>query len=343
MAIGQEPESRKAAGAAPNASQAGSPSDNVVYISREPAQEIAEHGYFAFFDVVLVARGRCRAILGATLALTAAVFLLSVCQQKWYRAEAVLRPEPTSERLSEFASEASMALTGGRAFSAVLDAQEAALDGEKLASILQSHMFTARLIHRHHLEGKLMRELDVGEPGKPLADWDAWLAMEETFKCDVNLETGNVRLFLLDVSPAGARRILGFYIADLRKTLRDSEVDRAEGALQSLQAEAQATPDRLLAQQLYVLVARQKERERVAQADADFAFTVIDAPDCRDRPYSPRIILNTAIAAGATFVSCIVLIAFEYWFRRRWGIYSDTRRRATASGEMQPRSGYRGR
>lgn len=336
-----EPESKSTA--APNLSQAAPPSDNVVYISRDAVPGVIEQGYFAIFDVVLAALRRWRVIVGSTLALTAAVLILSECQQKWYRAEAVLRPEPTSERLSEFASEASIALTGGGAFSAVLDAQEAALDGEKLASILQSRMFTARLVHSHRLEPKLIRELDAGEPGKPLGDWDAWLAMEKIFECDVNLETGNVHLSLLDDSPADARRVLGFYIADLRETLRNGEIDRAEVALQSLQREAQTIPDRLLAQQLYVLVARQKERERVAQADADFAFTVIDDPDCGDRPYSPRIVLNMAIAAAATFISCIVLLAFEYWFRKRWGIYNEVRRRTIASAETQPRSGHRGR
>jgi uncharacterized protein involved in exopolysaccharide biosynthesis len=306
-----------------DSAESGIPGD-VLHTARG-AENATEHGYFAIFDVALAARRRWKFVAGTTLALTAAVFTLSLFQQKWYRAEAVVRPASTSERLSEFASEASIALSGGSAFSNVLDAQEAALDGEKFASILQSRMFTARLVHRHRLERMLIDELDAGRIGQPLSDWDAWLAMQKIFRCSVNLETGNVSLSLLAHSAAEARGILGYYISELRDTLREGEISRADAAMQSLQAEAKAAPDRMLAEQLYVLVARQKERERVAEADAGFAFALIDAPDCPDRPYRPRVIVNTAAAAAAGVLSCIVLVGFDEWFRKRWAAYRHTR------------------
>jgi hypothetical protein len=287
--------------------------------------KITEHGYFAIFDVALAAQRRWKFVTGTTLAVTAAVLTLSLLQQKWYRAEAVVRPASTSERLSEFASEASIALSGNGTVSAVLDAQEVALDGEKFASILQSRMFTARLVHRHRLERMLVDELGAGQLGQPLSDWEAWLAMQKIFKCNVDLETGNVSLSLLAHSAADARGILGYYISELRDTLREGEVSRADAALQSLQAEAKAAPDRMLAEQLYVLVARQKERERVAEADAGFAFALIDAPDCPARAYKPRIILNTAAGAAAALLSCILLVGFDDWFRKRWAVYRHAR------------------
>ena len=52
------------------------------------------------------------------------------------------------------------------------------------------------------------------------------------------------------------------------------------------------TADSLLRENLYALVARQVQQQKLAEVEADFAFKVLEPPVSPDRPYSPRASLN---------------------------------------------------
>src|SRR5262249_55461793 len=97
-------------------------------------------------------------------------------------------------------------------------------------------------------------------------------------------------------TPDEAERILGYYVDDLREKLRSREVQSAGAAIESMKAEARGTSDALLQAQLYELIAKQMQQLRLAQVEADFAFTVLEPPAAPDKPYSPDVLLYSSIA-----------------------------------------------
>src|SRR5262249_28304080 len=126
--------------------------------------------------------------------------------------------------------------------------------------------------------------------------WRAYKKMQHRFSCEYSIKTGNVTVYFKARTPAEAERILGYYVEDLREKLRSREVQSAGAAIESMKAEARVTSDALLQAQLYELIAKQMQQLRLAQVEADFAFTVLEPPAAPDKPYSPNVLLWSAIA-----------------------------------------------
>ena len=87
--------------------------------------------------------------------------------------------------------------------------------------------------------------------------------------------------------PIRAQEILQYYLDDFRELQRQEAIRNASAAIQSLEKEAGSTGDSLLRENLYALAARQVERQKLAEVEADFAFKVLEQPVSPDRPYSP--------------------------------------------------------
>jgi len=83
--------------------------------------------------------------------------------------------------------------------------------------------------------------------------------------------------------------VLGWYLEALRERLRSQEVQSAALAAKSLEDEISRTSDSLLQSQLYELLARQIQREKLSQVEADFAFKVIEPPVVPDAKFSPHV------------------------------------------------------
>ena len=128
--------------------------------------------------------------------------------------------------------------------------------------------------------------------------------IQSNFDCSYDRLSGNLNLKFIDKTRESAKVILGFFIADLRDRVQSQEVRSAKGALSSLTEEANRTSDSLLRSQIYELISRQVEREKVAQAEADFAFKLIEPPVVPDRPYSPRALVDAVVAGLFAFLGC---------------------------------------
>src|SRR5262249_12461961 len=125
--------------------------------------------------------------------------------------------------------------------------------------------------------------------------WRAYRRMKKAFSCYYSNQTGNISLYFEAKSPERAQRILGYYVNDLREKLRNQEVQNAESAINSMKAEARTTSDALLQSQLYELIAKQMQQLKLAEVEADFAFSVLEPPIAPDRAYSPSVPLDSAL------------------------------------------------
>ncbi|HLH77482.1 MAG TPA: hypothetical protein VKV28_11805 [Candidatus Binataceae bacterium] len=235
--------------------------------------------------------------LTAGLAMLVSWFVTSFAIARQYRATAVLRPLDRAA-LGSQASAQLTALMGleGRGSS------DNSADAEEYIAILQSYEFTSALIHKHHLTGHLLAGGNGAKNGRPSSlswhdQYRLYKLMSRRLSCDYSLKTRNLTITYDDLSVADAERILGYYIDDLRMKLSREQADEARTAVTVLQGDATGAVDPLLLNQIEELIAAQIQRQELAQAEANFAFRVLEAPVAPDSPVRPRRGVDT-VAAG---------------------------------------------
>ena len=263
---------------------------------------------------------RWRLIAAATIAAAAITAIIAnVVLTKWYRADAVIRPISTpaiESRISGLLG----GLGGGGAGIGGLSGLAASMggggssDAEEYIAILRGFQFNVTLSQHHHLSDDLLKssfELRsiLGFRANRDPRWKIYRILAKRFDCEYSIKTGHITLSFMAQNREDAEKILSYYIDDLRDLLRAREISGATSAIDSLEDEANSTPDSLLRSQLYDLVARQVQRKKMAQVEADFAFRVLDPPAASDKPYRPMVILDVFLAGMlATFVTCFVIV-----------------------------------
>lgn len=219
-----------------------------------------------------------------------------------YRAMATLRPS-APQTVSAKLSGSSMLNVPSLGVLAGLGAQPEFETAEEYMEILQSFDFTMALVDQYQLRTLVLPK------GQHASDWWIYSQFTERFDCEYDRLGGALTLHFFDPDPATAQRVLGLYIKSLSDKLRQSEARRAATAVSALSDEAHSTDDPLLETQLYELMARQLEQQKLAQVETDFAFNVIQRPVVPDKPFSPRVMLDTAVASMlALFVICFVIV-----------------------------------
>lgn len=276
-------------GARPHASRTNRRQMNDDYVDLGP------------YVLAVVDKWRRIAVVALAAALiTAAIAALAM--PKWYRAKAIIHPVSAIS----LASRMSGLLGGLGGLSTSLSALAASLNrgssakAEEYITILRSFQFNISLAERHHLMGRLVEPGIVGfldgEKSKD-AHWAAYRVLQKRFSCEYSIKTGNITVYFEARNRREAETILGYYIDHLRALLRARQVRDTTLAIDSLEAEAASVSDPLLRVQLYELEARQIERKETAQVEADFSFRVLDPPAASDKPYSPRILLDSLLVA----------------------------------------------
>lgn len=146
-----------------------------------------------------------------------------------------------------------------------------------------------------------------------MTKWSVHTMIADRFSTEYDYKSGNLTLYFLDPSPAEAQRVLGYYLDSLRDKLRNEEVEAGASAAASLEEEVRKSSDALLQTQLYELMARQIQREKIAEVQSDFAFKVVEPPVVPDNYFAPKARHNATIAASITFVLvCTWILATDF-------------------------------
>jgi hypothetical protein len=264
---------------------------------------------------IFALRERWRTVAAAALVASAVTaFVTGFVLPKWYRASAVIRPIATPAVESRIAGVLG-GLGGGFGGLGGLAASIGAggnNDAEEYLAIMQGFQFNIALSERHHLSAELLKPglLSFLYASKPKdLDWAIYRVLKKRFDCDYSIKTGNITLDFEARNRRDAENVLGYYIHDLRDLLRAREISGASSAVDSLKEEANSTPDSLLRSQLYDLVAKQVQRKKMAQVEADFAFRVLDPPAASDKLYRPKVMLDMLLAGMlAMFVTCFIIV-----------------------------------
>ncbi len=283
-------------GAAPPARQ--SPAPRSVHLSETQ---------FAVLEMIRYGRilaARWWLILGATILIAGYVGIRDkYFSVKWYRAQATITPvNPEESMASSIGMGSAMSGIGSSALSLLdLGGDSGNVQvAEQYMAIMNSYAFTIDLIKRYNLTRKIA-PLRYGHVPH-LTPWSLHKTITGRFSTSFDYKSGNLTLYFVDPDPKLAQTILGDYLTSLRDKLRNEEVQSAAVAVASLEAEIGKTPDALLQNQLYELVARQIQREKLAQVEADFAYTVIEPPIVPDQAYAPQARRHAELAAAITFV-----------------------------------------
>jgi len=275
----------------------------------QPAERRSVHFQPPRLPALVVLARRWKLLVCATSITTlACAFLAMFVMTKWYRAEAELRPvsELMPNRLA--VSERPISV------SSLLDQVVPTSRAEELITTVESFQFSLAMVKNHHLEQALRTKHWFPWNQHPDPSWDIYRTLQKRFSCDYSISSGNLTLYYQDRDRKTAQTILGFYIDDLRAKLREEQVGTTTATAKSLKDEAGSTPDPLLQQQLFQLIAEQLQQQKLAIVDANFAFKVIDAPKASDKPYSPSVLLVSGLAFVVTlFTSCLIILTRELW------------------------------
>ncbi len=239
---------------------------------------------------------------------------------KFYRAQAVIAPVSSELSFGPASNSGDLmdSLGGGGGIMSLFNLAgggDTAEIAERYLSIMNSYAFTTDLIKRYHLERKIIGVRSKNAP--TISRWAMHRDLVSRFASEYDFKSGNLLLYFLDTNRDDGARILGYYLVSLRDKLRNEEVQSAAVAAASLQDEIRKTSDALLQTQLYELMARQVQREKLAQVQADFAFKVIEPPVVPDNYYAPSARKNATLAAAIAFILIV-----------GWTLGSDFMRRA---------------
>ena len=215
---------------------------------------------------------------------------------KLYRAQAMITPTAPGDD-SELGLSSMGGLEAAGGLGAILGmggAGDNVVTAQRYIAIMQSYDFGVSLAKRYGLAARL----GGASPGDKLDDWQLHELLNGRFSSDYDYKSGNLTLYFIDPQPARAKAILGYYLDSLRDQLRSEAVSTASAAALSLQEEVRRTPDALLQNQLYELMAHQIQREKLAQVQANFAFKMVDPPVVPDHYYEPSA-RRAAMLAGA--------------------------------------------
>jgi uncharacterized protein involved in exopolysaccharide biosynthesis len=219
---------------------------------------------------------------------------------KEYRAIALLRPISNSQnQIFTAAGEEPLQ-------SLFFGVGQSEAKSQEYISILYSFAFTTALIKDHNLKDELTHHY---RGPRAISDWKLYRGLAASFTAEYDRKTGNLKLAFESTDPAQARRILGFYIDSLRERLRGETVNRASVAIATLESELGKTGDALLRNQFYDLIAHQIDRQKLAEVQADFAFSVIEPPVVPEQPFRPRRRLDALLAGLFALVFVVIVVS----------------------------------
>ena len=231
-----------------------------------------------------------RLIAIATLIAVVATYVLTkTAMTRWYQATAVIEPIP--EGAVENRVEGGLGGFAGGGMSSFLMATGMDSQAQEYLTILRSFTFNTNLALKHGLTDDLLEDQKKPKTERKVK-MKLFDILKGRFKVDYSIQGHNLSVHFIDRDPIRAQEILQYYLDDLRELQRQEAIRNASAAISSLEKEATTTGDSLLRENLYALVARQVQQQKLAEVEADFAFKVLEPPVSPDKPYSPRASLN---------------------------------------------------
>ena len=269
-----------------------------------PLEEVSASPY------LLLILSNWKLIAGITLVAVVVTFILTkTVMTPWFQATAIIEPIP--EGAVENRVEGGMGGLAGGGMSSFLMATGIDSQAQEYLTILRSYTFNTEVAVRHNLTDDLLLDQKRPKTERKLK-MKLFDILKGRFKVEYSIQARNLSVHFIDLDPIRAQEILQYYLDDFRELQRQEAIRNASAAIESLEKEAQSTGDSLLRENLYALAARQVERQKLAEVEADFAFKVLEAPVSPDKQYSPHASINCFIAMLVTPMLVILVILLRH-------------------------------
>jgi len=243
-------------------------------------------------------------LLISTLTLLAGVaaVVLALTATHIYRADTVVAPALESNLGGASASVGGR--LGGLASLAGIDLGRSGPGGQHAQAVLQSRRLVEEFISRNDLVGVLL------PPGE---DQTLWRAVQKFRESVVSMSRddadGTTTITVEWTDPAIAAQWANGLVTLANEIIRAQALSDSQRNVDYLRKQAETTNVVEMQRVMYELIQSETKNLMLANARADYAFTVIDpavVPESRDRP-KRRLMVTTGLALGFILASLFVL------------------------------------
>lgn len=243
-------------------------------------------------------------LIGSVAAMFAAgAVILALTATPIYRADTVVAPALESN-LGGGASAALGGRLGGLASLAGIDFGRSGPGIQHAQAVLQSRRLVEEYIRRNDLVGDLL------PPGPDQTLWRAVQTFRESVvSMDRDDADGTTTVAVEWTDPAVAAAWANGLVSLANELVRAKAIADAQRNVDYLRKQAEATNVLEMQRVMYELIQAETKTLMLANARADYAFTVVDpavVPEKRVRP-NRRLIVATALALGVILASLFVL------------------------------------
>ncbi len=235
-----------------------------------------------------------------------------------YRSEATIVPRQGEKTA---ASSTLSALRGLGGFAGELIGLGGGGSIEKFELVLKSRILARRMLSKHRDEILPVIYEEIWDKDKKV-----WTSNPHPTTQDItnairgmlNIQKEKSGVLKLQVDfkdPAFAKKMVEHYITELSESLREETLKDAEENQRFLKRQLEKTPDVLFKEKIYVLLAKEIEKETFARAQKHYSFTVLDppiVPDLNKRIKPKRHIICILSVTVAFFTTVFFAFFLEY-------------------------------
>jgi uncharacterized protein involved in exopolysaccharide biosynthesis len=278
--------------------------------------------------VKLLWQGKLWALCGTILGFTAAMLIGNNTPDQ-YKAEMVLAPVSvdTNDNLSASLNKISglASIAGFGQFTQGVD--KATLNLEKF----KSRQFGLNFIRKHNLEIQLLTAQDWNDESNTLIfndeiydsgtkEWKVHSLVEaayppknillerfrDTFSINQDKSNGIIIVSATFYSPFLAKEWLQILVNDINESIRLEDTSNLEQSIEFLNEKIGNTSVSEIREIFYQLLEAQTKKLMLANANEDYAFTIIDPPIVPEEKATPKVLLWCAIGSLLGFTGSIV-------------------------------------
>ena len=193
----------------------------------------------------------------------------------------------------------------------------------KLEMVLTSQQLTKRLINKYRLMPIVLSDIwDADRKAwnsekKPTLQ-DGIKAMKDMLKVNVDSKKETISIGFEHKDPQEAKNIVEYYILETSELLREVVLRDAAEKMRFFRKQLNTIGDPLLKEKIYVLLAKEIEKETFARVQKYYSFYVVDppiAPD-PDKKVRPKRALICILSVVVAFFVAVFLSFFIEFIKR---------------------------
>jgi len=190
----------------------------------------------------------------------------------------------------------------------------------KFDVVLKSRILSYRIVEKYKLMPRLFEGIWDSETKKwkinpyPTSQ-DAYNALMKMLHISRDRKSDVLTIQFNHKDPEFAKEMVEYYITELSESLREETLKDAEENQRFLKRQLEQTPDVLLKEKIYILLAKEIEKETFANAQKYYSFMVLDppiVPDLNKKIEPKRRIICILSVTMAFFMAVFIAFFLEH-------------------------------